>query len=151
MKRILLASITALACTLAGAEEHQALPDFGSSAGTLLSPLQEKALGRQMLREMRGSNLILDDALMSDYLEHLGYRLVASSERPDQAFTFFVVGSTDINAFAAPGAYVGVNAGLITTAENENELAAVERHHQPRGVGVEAEHLVGELLPRAHD
>jgi predicted Zn-dependent protease len=143
MKRILLASITALCCTLAGADEHQALPDFGSSAGTLLSPLQEKSIGRQMLREMRGSNLILDDALTADYLEHLGYRLVASSDRPDQDFTFFVVNANDINAFAVPGGYVGVNAGLITTAENESELAAV--------LGHEIAHVTQHHLERAYE
>lgn len=143
MKRILLASITALACTLAGAEEHQALPDFGSSAGLLLSPQQERSIGRQMLREMRGANLILDDALANDYLEHLGYRLVSSSERPDQGFTFFIVNQAEINAFAAPGGYVGVNAGLIITAEKEDEIAAV--------LGHEIAHVTQHHLERAYE
>lgn len=139
MNRILLAIVTMAASALAGAQEDVRLPDIGSSASTLLSPDQEGRIGEQLLREMRGYNLVIDDPLLCDYLESLGYRLVAQSDRPEQPFTFFLVRADDINAFAAPGGYVGVHAGLITTAETESELAAVLAHE---AVHVTQRHLV---------
>lgn len=104
------------------------LPNLGSSAGQVASPEQQRQYGFYVLHELRNQNGVLDDALLADYLNTLGYRLVANSPQPDQAFTFFIVRDNEINAFALPGGFVGVNAGLITTTETENELAAVLAH-----------------------
>lgn len=125
-----LSLILAAACTgLAGAQETAVkLPDIGSSAASVMSPQEMKAYGASMLHEMRAYNYVLDDPLVSDYLQDLGYRLVSYSDRPDLEFTFFVVRSNDINAFAAPGGYIGVNVGLINAMSSEDELAAVVAH-----------------------
>ncbi|HWT15452.1 MAG TPA: M48 family metalloprotease [Patescibacteria group bacterium] len=119
------------------------LPDMGSSAGSVLSPEQEARYGARMLYELRRIDMVLDDALIDDYVHALGYRLVALSERPEQAFTFFVVRSNDINAFAAPGGYVGINVGLMHTAESESEVAAVLAH--------EVAHVTQRHLVRAYE
>jgi beta-barrel assembly-enhancing protease len=125
----LLALIIAL-CTLQplAASGNIALPDMGASADRLLSPEEESRYGESLLRELRRQNLIIEDPLVADYLRALGYRLVAYSERQADDFTFFVVRSDEINAFAAPGGYVGVNVGLIYAFESESELAAVLAH-----------------------
>ena len=81
-----------------------------------------------MLHEMRAYNMVLDDPLVGDYLHSLGYRLVSVSDRPDLEFTFFVVRSNEINAFAAPGGFIGVNIGLMNAMHSEDELAAVIAH-----------------------
>lgn len=128
MPRVLLALIIAAFCAAAGAQDPLSLPDFGSSAGGILTPDEERRLGEGMMRELRGLEYVMDDPLVAEYIETLGFRLVAHSERPELPFTFFVVRSEQINAFAAPGGYIGVNAGLITTAESESELAAVLAH-----------------------
>lgn len=122
--------ILAAACTgLAGAREPAVrLPDIGSSAATAASPQELMAYGDAMLREMRALNMILDDPLVSDYMQSLGYRLVAFSDRPDLTYTFFVVRSNDINAFAFPSGHIGTNVGLITAVSSEDELAAVTAH-----------------------
>lgn len=104
------------------------LPDFGSSADVMLTPDIERRYGEQMLREMRAANLIFDDPQIRDYIDGLGYRLVAQSERPDRDFTFFVLRDMSLNAFAMPGGYIGVHAGLIATTETESELAGVLAH-----------------------
>lgn len=93
-----------------------------------MSPQDLHDYGAQMLQEMRGYGLVLDDPLLDDYINSLGYRLVASSERPDMSFTFFIVRDEQINAFAAPGGFIGVNAGLILAMDSEDELAAVLAH-----------------------
>ncbi|MGZ8955966.1 MAG: M48 family metalloprotease, partial [Methylovulum sp.] len=52
----------------------------------------------------------------------------ANSDAPSQPFHFFVVMENDINAFAGPGGYIGVNSGLISMTEEESELASVMGH-----------------------
>ena len=143
MKRLLLILAIAATSMLASAQDELKLPDFGSSAGGLLSPDEERRYGEGMLRELRSYDVVLDDPLIADYIEGLGWRLVAVSERPEQPFTFFVVRSTEINAFAAPGGYVGVNTGLITMTETEDELAAV--------LGHECAHVIQRHLVRAYE
>lgn len=118
-------------CTAAPAAARESgvrLPDIGSSAGAIMSPQQQRAYGASMLHELRSYHLVLDDPLLVDYLNSVGYRLVAQSDKPEQAYTFFVVRDSSINAFAAPGGYIGMNAGLITTAVDEGEVAAVLAH-----------------------
>ncbi|MCX7556826.1 M48 family metalloprotease [Xanthomonadaceae bacterium JHOS43] len=124
----------ALLCTalfaphLASAQDVAALPDMGSSAGELLTPAQEHAYGAMMVRQLRGYGMVLDDPLLEGYIEGLGYRLASRSDRPNQPFTFFLMRSRQINAFATIGGFIGVNAGLVLTAEREDEVAAVLSH-----------------------
>ena len=128
MKRWLLCAALSAALPLALAVEPSKLPDIGSSAGELLSPAQERAYGGMVLRQLRGYGLVLDDPLLDGYIQSLGYRLASRSDRPNQAFTFFLMGDRQINAFATIGGYIGVNAGLILTSEREDEVAAVLSH-----------------------
>ncbi len=128
MKRLLPAIVAATLSLAAGAEEPVRLPDIGSSAAAILTPDEERQIGEQLLRSLRAANAIADDPLLDEYLSSLGYLLVAHSDRPEQQFTFFAVRSEQINAFASPGGFVGMNTGLIATAENESEVAAVLAH-----------------------
>lgn len=128
MKRWLLCAALSAALPLAFAEGPATLPDMGSSAGELLTPAEEQAYGGMMLRQLRGYGLVLSDPLLDAYIQSLGYRLASRSDRPSQSFTFFLMRDRQINAFATIGGYVAVNAGLILTAEREDELAAVLAH-----------------------
>lgn len=78
--------------------------------------------------EIRASRSYLDDAEIADYLQQLGYQLVASSSEPGQEFEFFAINDSAVNAFALPGGFIGVNTGLILTAQSESELASVLSH-----------------------
>ncbi len=104
------------------------LPNIGSSAGEILSPEEARQYGASMLHEMRSLNMVLDDPLLVAYINALGYRLVAHSDKPDQAFIFFLVHDDIINAFAAPGGFIAVYTGLLVTTTTESELAAVIAH-----------------------
>ncbi|MEE4203315.1 MAG: M48 family metalloprotease, partial [Halieaceae bacterium] len=55
-------------------------------------------------------------------------RLVAHSSMPDSTFTFTVLDSPDINAFALPGGFIYINRGLLAYLESEAELAGVIAH-----------------------
>ncbi|TPG49959.1 M48 family peptidase [Rhodanobacter glycinis] len=128
LPRLLTALIsTALACP-AGAQNDVRLPDLGSSANALISPQEAQDYGASMLRQMRALDMVVDDPLLDDYVNDLGYRLVASSDKPKDHFAFFIVKDPEINAFAAPGGYIAVNSGLLTITQNESELAGVIAH-----------------------
>ena len=126
--RLLTALITAgLACS-AGAQQDVRLPDLGSSANALVSPQEAQDYGDAMLRQMRALDMVVDDPLLDDYINNLGYRLVASCDKPKDHFAFFIVKDPEINAFAAPGGYIALNSGLIAITRNESELASVIAH-----------------------
>ena len=125
---LLSAALTlALAAPLASAQDSK-LPDIGSSAGELLTPARQAEYGGMMLRELRNYGFLLDDPLVDDWLQTRGARLGSNSAQPRQSYTFFMLRDRQINAFATLGGYVGVNAGLVLTAEREDEVAAVLSH-----------------------
>ncbi|OGS94833.1 MAG: peptidase M48 [Gallionellales bacterium RIFCSPLOWO2_02_FULL_57_47] len=104
------------------------LPDLGDISQTVLTPLQERQIGQQSMLQIRASRQFLDDAEINDYLNQLGYRLVENSAEPGQSFEFFAINDYNINAFAMPGGFIGVNSGLLLTVQSESELAAVLSH-----------------------
>jgi predicted Zn-dependent protease len=108
--------------------ENIRLPDMGDSAGAILSPEQEHRIGTEFLRRIRLNFQLVEDPEINEYIRNLGNRLAANSDNPTQNFTFFVIDDTRINAFAAPGGFIGVNAGLITASDSESELASVIAH-----------------------
>jgi beta-barrel assembly-enhancing protease len=122
------AAITlALASVCAPAQESR-LPDIGSSAGAVLGPAQQREYGQMMLAQLRHYDYVLDDPLVDGWLRGVGSRLAAASDQPRQEFTFFMLRDRQVNAFATLGGYIGTNAGLVLTAESEDEVAAVIGH-----------------------
>ncbi len=104
------------------------LPDLGSSSDTMMSTGAEVRLGRVFMRSVREALPVLDDPILTSYLESLGNSLVAADHQATGGFTFFLIDEPVVNAFAGPGGYIGVYAGLILAAETESELAAVMAH-----------------------
>jgi len=104
------------------------LPDMGDSAGALISPLQEKEFGEAFFRNLHQQAEINQDVEIQQYIQTIGRQLAAHSDTPSNPFHFFVVMDPNINAFAGPGGYIGVNSGLILLTEAESELASVMAH-----------------------
>jgi beta-barrel assembly-enhancing protease len=130
LRTLLLAAALSLALVpLRGAAQEDArLPDIGSSAGELLTPARQAEYGAMMLRELRNYGYLLEDPLLDEWLQSMGDRLGSNSDRPEQPYTFFMLKDRQINAFATLGGYVGMNAGLVLTAQREDEVAAVLAH-----------------------
>ena len=125
---LLAAAVTlALAAPLSSAQESKR-PDIGSSAGELLTPARQAEYGGMMLRELRNYGYLVDDPLIDEWLQGMGTRLGSNSAQPQQKFTFFMLKDRQINAFATLGGYIGMNAGLVLTAQREDEVAAVLSH-----------------------
>ena len=108
--------------------ENMELPDMGDSSGTLISPTQEKELGEAFFRSLHARININQDAEVQQYIQSIGNQLVTNSDLPSNPFHFFVVLDNQINAFAGPGGYIGVNSGLFLLTESESELASVMAH-----------------------
>jgi predicted Zn-dependent protease len=106
----------------------QGLPDLGDVSQSEFSPLQERRLGEGIMREIRADRSYSDDAEIADYLNTLGYRLVSAGGESRQGFEFFLIVDPQVNAFALPGGFIGVNSGLILAAQSESELASVLSH-----------------------
>lgn len=104
------------------------LPDLGASALTVLSIEKEQQLGEVIFNEFQGYSQILQDPLITEYINSLGNRLVAHAEGVRFPFRFFAVDSPTINAFAIYGGYIGLHTGLISDAQTESQLASVIGH-----------------------
>lgn len=119
------------------------LPSIGDPSERLITPDQERQLGEAFMRRLRQQVPFIDDPELTAYLAALGNRLVANSDDPSQRFTFFIVADDAINAFAAPGGFIGTHSALILSARNESELAGVLAH--------EIAHVTQKHLVRAYD
>jgi predicted Zn-dependent protease len=128
--------------------ESTTLPDIGSSAAQVITPEEQHEYGEMTFRELRRIGYVLDDPLLEDWLQGVGDRLAANSNRPSQDFHFFIVNSRDINAFATLGGYVAVNAGLILTTTSEDELAGVMSHEIAH---VTQSHVLRAVEAQKHD
>lgn len=119
------------------------LPNIGDPSERLITPDQERQLGEAFMRRLRQQVPFIDDPELDAYLNRLGNQLVANSDTPGQHFTFFIVNDKAINAFAAPGGFIGTHSALILAARNESELAGVLAH--------EIAHVTQKHLVRAYD
>lgn len=83
-------------------------------------------LEKEFIQIINQSDSIERDALANQYINHLGKKLARLAHMPTPYF--FIVKSNEINAFAGPGGYIGINTQLILATDNESELAAVMAH-----------------------
>jgi hypothetical protein len=88
---------------------------------------KEIAIGRQMAAEVEQQSKILDDPMVTEYINRVGQNIVLHSDAK-VPFTIKVIDTDEVNAFALPGGYFFVNRGLILAADNEAELAGVMAH-----------------------
>lgn len=100
-----------------------------------MSEQQEIELGRQAAAEVERTMPLLEDDVVSAYIKGLGLYLVEYCGRPNIDYSFKVIDSPEVNAFALPGGFIYVNRGLIEKAGNESELAGVLAHEISHVVG----------------
>ncbi|AKG22392.1 M48 family metallopeptidase [Calothrix sp. 336/3] len=112
-----------------------------------MSARQEMALGEQINEQLINSDVKLyRNSAINSYVQQIGRRLAAASDRPNLNYTFQVVEDDGINAFATAGGYVYLNTGLLKTAENEAELASVIAHE----IGhIGGRHLIKQMQRKA--
>lgn len=139
MLRRLICLVLCLCLPVAQAEI--VLPEIGDAAGGLLPAQLEQRIGVAFMRQVRQNLPVLDDPLVTSYIDSLGQRLTRNADDVQNPFGFFVVVDPTLNAFAGPGGNIGVHSGLILTTQTEDELASV--------LGHEIAHVTQRHLPRA--
>lgn len=100
----------------------------GKKSFVLIPTAQEVLIGAGMAGQVETQETVLADSVWKAYVNEIGQRLVAVSDRQDIEYHFTVIESDQINAFAAPGGYVYFYTGLLGMMENEGELVAVLAH-----------------------
>jgi predicted Zn-dependent protease len=103
-------------------------PVTGKKELSLLSEAEELAMGQQADAEIRREMGIYPDQELQRYVQDLGMRLAQQSHRPNLPWTFTVVDSPAINAFAVPGGFVYITRGILPYLGDEAELAGVLGH-----------------------
>jgi len=88
---------------------------------------REIALGKALAQEVERSSKLIDDPVVTEYVNRVGQNLVRNSDA-QVPFTIKVIDSDEVNAFALPGGFFYVNSGLILRAQEESELAGVMAH-----------------------
>src|SRR5713226_3258492 len=87
----------------------------------------EIALGKGLAQEVERSSKLIDDPVITEYVNRVGQNLVRNSDAR-VPFTIKVIDSDEVNAFALPGGFFYVNSGLVLRAQEESELAGVMAH-----------------------
>lgn len=111
-----------------------------------VSDRQEVELGKQIDQQVKRELRIYRNSEVTSYVEQIGRKLAATSDRPNLPYTFQVVDDKGVNAFATAGGFVYVNTGLLKIADNEAELAGVMAHE----IGhITAKHLIEQMRETA--
>ena len=93
-----------------------------------LTDEEEIEIGRQAAAEFESENRISRDPALVQRVERIGRALVPHTQRQNIDYTFRVVDTGEVNAFALPGGYIYVTRGMIEFVEQDHELAGVIGH-----------------------
>lgn len=118
--------LLALASPLAGCAVN---PATGGIDFMLVSHDEEKEIGRRTHREVLAEfGGVYHDPALAGYVERVGQRIARTTEIQNFEYSFTVLDTPGINAFALPGGYVYVTRGLLALVGSEAELASVLSH-----------------------
>ncbi len=117
-------------------EDVEAIGNRSVGKGVNLFSLErEISLGKGLAQEVERSSKLIDDPVVTEYVNRVGQNLVRNSDAK-VPFTIKVIDSDEVNAFALPGGFFYVNSGLVLRAQEESELAGGtswdEKRHQGR-------------------
>ncbi len=105
-------------------------PAAKAAGGLALSSSEEKQMGQQMSAEVKKTEKVLADSTVQSYVSSVANTVLSKVPAAKRKFTyqFTVLDSPEVNAFALPGGYIFVYAGLLKAASSEAELASVLSH-----------------------
>jgi predicted Zn-dependent protease len=128
MRRSTSLILAAAAATLALLGGCATNPVTGKSDIALMSEDSEIKLGKQLHVEITQKMGVYDDYGLQQYVQQIGEKLAKASQRPDLDWTFTVLDTDDVNAFATPGGFVYISRGILPYLATEAQLAAVLGH-----------------------
>ena len=116
------------ASTVIAQEKTNELPLIGDRLSGAVSETEEQALGRQFLRDLKKDAKILYDPIVQEWTELFIYKIGENSKVNKKTFEVLLIEDNNLNAFAAPGGIIGINAGLFKHSDNEAQFASVVSH-----------------------
>lgn len=103
-------------------------PATGERQLILISEAEEVRMGRDAAEQVEATWGLYDDPALQAYVDSVGQKLAAASEKPGLPWTFKVVDDPVVNAFALPGGFIFLTRGILTHFNSEAEMAAVLGH-----------------------
>jgi predicted Zn-dependent protease len=94
----------------------------------VITEQEEKDMGAQISARLREKYGVVQSVPVHKYVSLVGRVMAGSSTRPNLAWTFIVLDTDGVNAFAAPGGYIHITRGALALIQNEAELAGVLGH-----------------------
>ncbi len=159
------AALLVAAWLMAGCGTTVVNPVTGRAERTVMDEQAEVAEGRKAHQEVLAEYGAVDDPRLQAYVNDIGQKLARQSHRANLQWTFTVLDSPEVNAFALPGGYVYVTRGIMAYLDSEAELAGVIGHEighvtarhgaqratrqQNAGLGVMAATVLGAVLETA--
>ncbi len=156
----LAAGLTAALLTACGTKVVN--PVTGKTERTVMDESAEIAEGRKAHEQVLAEYGVIKDARLQAYVNDIGQRLAKQSHRAQLPWTFTVLDSPEVNAFALPGGFVYITRGIMVYLDSEAELAGVIGHEighvtarhgaqratrqQNAGLGVFAATVLGAVL-----
>lgn len=146
----LIAAVSIAACAIN--------PVTGKREISLMSEAQEISVGRELDAQVRQEMGLYEDDELQRYVRELGTRIAQRSQRPNLPWSFAVLDSPAVNAFALPGGYIYITRGILPYLDNEAQLAGVLGHEighvtarhsaqqYTRGMGASLGVLVGSIF-----
>lgn len=125
------------------------LPDLGNPSDIYMSKIEEPAIGRAYFRSLRSQKQVVEDSLLTEYIQNLGEKLSSKVQSGDFDFNYFLVPQNSINAFAIPGGYIGIHTGLCINADNESQLASVLSHEISHVTQRHISRQIGDQVPNS--
>jgi predicted Zn-dependent protease len=121
--RFLLAFTVAVAATACATN-----PVTGRRELSFMSEAQEISMGRELDAQVRQEMGVYQDDDLQRYVQELGMQLAKRSQRPNLPWSFAVLDSPAVNAFALPGGYIYITRGILPYLDNEAQLVGVLGH-----------------------
>jgi predicted Zn-dependent protease len=133
-------------------------PVTGKREISFMSEAQEISVGRELDAQVRQEMGLYEDNELQRYVQELGMKLARSSQRPNLPWSFAVLDSPAVNAFALPGGFIYITRGILPYLDNEAQLVGVLGHEighvtarhsaqqYTRGMGASLGVLVGSIF-----
>ena len=104
------------------------LPNIASDKEFLIDKKLELNISLSALADLEKLNLLYQHPEIDYYLSYLLDKILVSNGIKDDDYSIFLINNSDLNAFALPGKYMGINSGLLLSTKDESELASVVSH-----------------------
>jgi predicted Zn-dependent protease len=100
----------------------------GKKSIVVIPTESEIEIGKEVVKDVESKERVLNDPQVQNYVENVGRKLANVCDRKDVKFSFKVLDSNEINAFACPGGFIYIYKGLMKQLDNEAQLAGVLGH-----------------------